>query len=276
MIPLPSTRARWLPELAGGWAYWLAFLLLLEIGNVAMAPAQHQSLSLETVRILGASLLGASTAPPLLWIVRRFSLNGPARWRHLLIQLGAAGLTAILLLLIGVAVGAAIGVPQRSSLEAEFAANGGLMFYCVFAFVAGGNLMRPARRTAESAPRSEAQAADAPSFQRTWMIKEGHSRHAVSVDRIAWIESQGNYVSLHCDGANHLVRETLSSVEKKIDPLLFRRIHRGAIVRLDHIVEISPLLNGDQRVTLRDGTELRASRTYRDGLPPLTPKVTWR
>ena len=260
-----STRARppvWLLELAGGWIYWLAFLLLLEIGNVVMALQQHDVFSpgREAGRILGASLLGALSAPPLLAGVRRFALADLASWRHLLLQISLAGIASVSLLLIGVVLGTAAGVPQRPSLQAEFSANGGLMFYGVLAFMAGGNIHQQFRR-------GEGRAVREPGFPATVTVRDGHKVRILAAADIDWIESQGNYVALHAQAGVFLARETLSAFEKRLDPAEFRRIHRGAIVRLSRIREISPLVNGDRSLILADGSELRASRTYRNNLP---------
>jgi two-component system LytT family response regulator len=85
----------------------------------------------------------------------------------------------------------------------------------------------------------------------------------IEVAAIDWIEAQGNYAALRIAGGTHLVRESLNDLERRLDPTLFLRIHRGTIVRVDRIAAVSPLLGGDQRVTLLDGMVLRASRTYR-------------
>jgi hypothetical protein len=52
----------------------------------------------------------------------------------------------------------------------------------------------------------------------------------VTLDEIDWIEACDNYVSLHCDGKTHLLRETMSEVETRLASARFVRIHRSAIV----------------------------------------------
>lgn len=87
------------PKLAApaclGQVYWLAFLLVLEPGNILRASQDGQVLSLshEALRIVPASLPGATVRSAALALVERFPLGGPARMRHLLIHaVGAAGL----------------------------------------------------------------------------------------------------------------------------------------------------------------------------------------
>lgn len=262
MRSLISTRPSWLTELAGGWVYWLLFLLVLEAGNFLASWQRGYPLSFasESGRILGASLLGAMSAPPLLAMIRRFPLDSGARWRNAALQLAMAAAASIFLLLTGVALGTLVGIPQRPTLGAEFSDNGGLLFYCVLTFVAGGNALRFIRSVRE------------PEFYpHTVPVKDGYGVKIIDLALVDWIESQGNYIALHQGDREFLVRETLSSFEQKLDPVLFRRIHRGTVVRLDRISRIAPMANGDQTLALTTGAELRVSRTYRDNLQAALP-----
>jgi two-component system LytT family response regulator len=56
----------------------------------------------------------------------------------------------------------------------------------------------------------------------------------------------------------------LRTLLPQLDPARFRRIHRSTIVNLDAIREIQPWFAGDCVVVLKDGQQLRMSRTYRD------------
>jgi two-component system, LytTR family, response regulator len=95
------------------------------------------------------------------------------------------------------------------------------------------------------------------------LVRTGAKVLRIGLDCIDWIEAAGNYVSVSADGKTHLIRETISAFEAKLPPGKFARIHRTAIVNLDRVVEFHPNLNGDFSVTLRDGKQLRMSRTYR-------------
>ncbi len=76
-----------------GFLYWLAFVLVLEPGNI-MGTNGHLHLTQETLRILGASALGMAATPSLLAQIRRFPVEGESRWRNLAIQIAASALTA--------------------------------------------------------------------------------------------------------------------------------------------------------------------------------------
>jgi len=86
----------------------------------------------------------------------------------------------------------------------------------------------------------------------------------VPVHDIEWIEADGDYVKLHTSQKTHLLREKISMLEKQLDPMCFIRIHRSTIVRIQHIRELRPLLNGDHLVVLRNGQQLSLSRTLRE------------
>lgn len=86
----------------------------------------------------------------------------------------------------------------------------------------------------------------------------------VSVADIDWIETAGNYLSLHTGSETQMVRETMGALETRLDPKDFVRIHRSTMVRIAAVKEIQPLFNGDQSVILSDGTKLVLSRSYRE------------
>jgi two-component system LytT family response regulator len=86
----------------------------------------------------------------------------------------------------------------------------------------------------------------------------------LKTEDIDWIEAAGNYVRLHVGKESHLLRETMNTIETRLDPAHFLRIHRSTIVNLDRIKEMQPWFSGEYVVLLKDGTELRLSRGYRD------------
>ncbi|HKV97682.1 MAG TPA: LytTR family DNA-binding domain-containing protein [Gammaproteobacteria bacterium] len=90
--------------------------------------------------------------------------------------------------------------------------------------------------------------------------------NTAEIDRI---ESDGNYVTIHAQGASYPLRESLASLEKRLDPKRFARVHRGHIVNLDRIREIQPWDSGDYRILLKDGSFVNFSRRYRSRLPQL-------
>jgi two-component system LytT family response regulator len=88
----------------------------------------------------------------------------------------------------------------------------------------------------------------------------------LSVPEINWFEAEGNYVRIHVRGEAYLIREKMMTLQERLDPRRFARIHRNAIVNLGFVKEMRPWSNSAFVVLLEDGTELRLSRRYRGRL----------
>jgi two-component system LytT family response regulator len=73
-------------------------------------------------------------------------------------------------------------------------------------------------------------------------------------------------VRLHVGADTHMLRETMTSIESRLDPELFVRIHRSHIVNIERIKELQPWFNGEYVVILRNGHRLTLSRGYRERL----------
>ena len=73
-------------------------------------------------------------------------------------------------------------------------------------------------------------------------------------------------MEIHAGSTAHLHREPLRDLEARLDPKRFVRIHRSAIVQIDRIRQLQSLPSGDAAVILRDGTELRVSRSRREAI----------
>ena len=112
--------------------------------------------------------------------------------------------------------------------------------------------------------RLAALAGDATSRRplRRFMVRSGGRISFVAVDEVDCVEAAGHYVSLRAGRQTHLVRDTITSVAERLDPQRFARIHRGALVNLERIRELRPLFHGEFEVLLKDGTRLRATRTF--------------
>ena len=98
------------------------------------------------------------------------------------------------------------------------------------------------------------------------MIKSAGRVYFVKVSEIDYVEAAGNYVRLHVGKDAHLLRETMNGVETRLDANQFLRIHRSTIVNLDRVKEMQPWFSGEYVVIMKDGTQLKLSRGYRDRL----------
>jgi len=81
---------------------------------------------------------------------------------------------------------------------------------------------------------------------------------------IDWIQAQDYCAAVHAGGRRHVIRESLHSLERRLDPEHFVRVHRSAIVRVDRVRELRTTGTGGGIVILRDGTRLPVSRRRRE------------
>ena len=104
--------------------------------------------------------------------------------------------------------------------------------------------------------------AEAPLATRI-LVRVGQRDEIVSVSDIDWIRADDYCSVLHIAGKQHIIRETLGTLEKRLDPRVFARIHRSAIVNLSRVTALRRVRMGGVNVVLRDGTQLPVSRARR-------------
>lgn len=83
---------------------------------------------------------------------------------------------------------------------------------------------------------------------------------------VDWVEGADYYVKLHVGPRVHMLRETLASLEHRLDPRRFMRIHRSMIVNLSRVRAVEAHLRGDAIAVLQDGTRLKVTRASREEL----------
>jgi DNA-binding LytR/AlgR family response regulator len=261
-------------EFGLGVVFWFAFLLVLEPDNLirAMHAGGGPSWSQETFRIVVASLLGACSAPMLFALVRRFSVEGKAWWRHAaILGAGAALLSAVLILVSCVLAVLFLATEHRSfanALAAQLASNWLLLTFAIACFEAIIHAMQffTKFRAYELAAKA---IANAPGYMTEIPVHARGRTTLLEFSNVDWIEAQGNYLALHAGPMVHLIRESIARLESRLDPAQFARIHRSTIVAVNRIQEIVPLGAGDATLRLKEGTELRLSRNFRLRLPSL-------
>lgn len=96
-------------------------------------------------------------------------------------------------------------------------------------------------------------------------VKEQGEIVRVQVSTIQWVDAAGDYMCLHCsDGKTHILRKTMKELESELDPKLFVRVHRSAIVNSKQIAKLVTQVSGEYILVLDNGQELKVSRSYRD------------
>ena len=88
----------------------------------------------------------------------------------------------------------------------------------------------------------------------------GNSYKIISVDEIDWIEADDYCVNIHCKNneATYSMRSTLKALEGSL-PENFLRVHRSAIVNMNHVQEFQT--KGTGLVKLKSGDEVTVSKS---------------
>lgn len=119
-------------------------------------------------------------------------------------------------------------------------------------------------------PRTEGDdrsfAAPQESYRERFAVRSNRGATLVETDDVEWIEARGDYARLHLRDDTHLLRTTMTELERCLDPSKFLRIHRSTIVRLDRVRRLLTDNHGDYVAVLNGGRRLRVGRTYRDAV----------
>jgi hypothetical protein len=105
-----------------------------------------------------------------------------------------------------------------------------------------------------------------PARPERFLVRKLRREFLIAATDIDWLQAEGNYVGLHVNGHDYLLRATLTDFLAQLDPARFVRVHRSHAVNLARVKEIEPLDGGDARLHMHDGTTVPCSRRYRDAL----------
>lgn len=272
---IAGSRSRPTPPVCAcliGYVYWLVFLLVLEPGN--LAGSHGHDVGQEILRMSLAALLGSSISPLVLASVLRFPVEGPRASRNAVIQLAG-----ILLVSAGLIVASCVLAdlflakeqrPFLVALRVEFQVNWLLVAFCTATLVAlfHTRIVQGLCGVGVAPPPEVARAAP---YVSVIPVKVRGETVQLDLNDVHWIEAQGNYIALHTGSQTHLVRDSLATVESKLNPSDFVRVHRGAIVAVSRVEGLSPLGSGDANLRLPGRAEVRLSRKYRAAFLALWP-----
>ena len=86
----------------------------------------------------------------------------------------------------------------------------------------------------------------------------------VELDQIQAIEAAGKYAVVHVGKVNHVLRESMISLESHLPARQFLRISRSVIVNIDQIQELQPMFKGENLVVLKNGKSYPTTRPLRE------------
>jgi two-component system LytT family response regulator len=108
-------------------------------------------------------------------------------------------------------------------------------------------------------------------YTTRFVIKTTSRVVIVKAGDVDWIESGANYALLHVGDQTHLLRETMCALEEQLSPEQFVRISRSAIVNIERIKELQPMMKGEYIVALHNGKQLTMTRGIRELQNALAP-----
>ncbi|MBO3700237.1 LytTR family DNA-binding domain-containing protein [Roseivirga sp. E12] len=103
-------------------------------------------------------------------------------------------------------------------------------------------------------------------YRTEFAIKSVGKIEIVPLSDVIYLVSSGNYIEVNTTDRKYLMRGTIGQLEKGLDPELFVRIHRSSIVRKTEIKELQNYFNGEYLVILKNGHQLKLSRSYKSAL----------
>jgi two-component system LytT family response regulator len=95
------------------------------------------------------------------------------------------------------------------------------------------------------------------------VIKSAGEVAFVNLSEVDWIEAADYYAAVHVGAKTHLLRRSMAELEQDLDPEVFCRTHRSTIVNLERVQGLKLSEDGEYRILIQNGTELRLSRRYR-------------
>lgn len=105
-----------------------------------------------------------------------------------------------------------------------------------------------------------------PKYLQRFVAESEEKIVLIKVPDVLWLQSFGNYIRVHSANSAYLVRNTMRRVQPLLDPSIFIRIHRNAIVNLDHASEFFLPAAGNMFVRLDNGVSLPLRRSSRTSL----------
>ena len=104
-------------------------------------------------------------------------------------------------------------------------------------------------------------------------IRDGAETTCVDIEAIDWIDAAGDYMCVHANNDTYVLRGTMKRLEELLDPSLFVRVHRSAIVNRRRVTSMRAHRNGEYFLKLGDHKELKLSRKYKANLERLADRI---
>lgn len=105
-------------------------------------------------------------------------------------------------------------------------------------------------------------------YPERMLVEQGSKLVSITVTDVIWIEADGDYTKIHTTKQSFLSNKSMNELEQKLNPQLFQRVHRSAIISIAAIKEVYKEASGP-KVVLTNNVIVKVSRTYADALKKL-------
>jgi hypothetical protein len=273
--------------------FWIVFMALQAVFNtmVALVDARDRAVPRATWEIVtwevSSHLVLLALVPAVVAVQRRLS---PLARSHLLRYLAWHLAASVVFSVVHVAAMFALramvyaafgerydyagwtgrwGYEYLKDVRAYLSMVFGIWVYGVFMLRLQGEarvLDPPEAAAPEPAQPTAPEHSGPPARPERFLVRKLRREFLIAAGDIDWLQAEGNYVGLHVNGHDYLLRATLTDFLTQLDPVHFVRVHRSHAVNLGRIKEIEPLDGGDARLHMADGTTVPCSRRYREAL----------
>lgn len=119
-------------------------------------------------------------------------------------------------------------------------------------------------------------ASEAPRL-RSLSVRSGNGYEILPLEQVEWLEAEGNQVRIHLrdpalSGAQHRIRSKISALEESLDPDVWARVHRGAIVRRDDVRRVARLSRKVYELAMKSGARVTTTASYAEAVHDLLGK----
>jgi len=120
------------------------------------------------------------------------------------------------------------------------------------------------------------QSVGKPGYERELWVKERQGLTRLPLDTVHLLQAEGDYVVAHTADSTHLLKDTISSLQGRLDPAVFLRVHRSTIVNMSRIRTLKRRGKRGYCIVLQSGPEAPVGPSYVDAVLSAVNARRWR
>jgi two-component system LytT family response regulator len=92
------------------------------------------------------------------------------------------------------------------------------------------------------------------------LIRERGQTHVIPIESVEYVEAQDDYILIHSAEKSWMKTQSLSELERQLDPHKFVRVHRSYLLNIACMLSMERLPNDSHAAVLRCGDKIPISR----------------